>query len=267
MRASVLRLWATQQPAHPESFEDMLRFNQAIDQAVAESVAHFATETESWRQVFLGVLGHDLRGPLTAILLTSELMSKMTLDTPLSRQAERLIDSGKRMSALLDDLLDFSRASLGMGIRITRSDTNLTKELRDEMEVLRAAWPGKSLEFDASAPIEGSFDASRLREALANLVNNAAKYGTAEGEVRVALEKADGHVLLTVRNPGGTIPAATLATMFEPLRRGAECTSENVSLGLGLFVVREVAKAHGGNVLVGSSGEETTFTMRLPADP
>lgn len=265
LRASVLRAWTAQETASRESFEDMNRFNQAIDQAIAESVADFAAEAESWRQVFLGVLGHDLRGPLTAIMLTSELMARMTLDTPLSHQTQRLVDSGKRMSALLDDLLDFSRTSLGMGIRITRHDTDLVEEFGDEIAILQTAWPDIEIEYEAPHPIEGSFDASRLREALANLVNNAGKYGAAGGNVRVVLRREPGHVVLTVRNAGEAISAATLATMFEPLRRGADCAPEDVSLGLGLFVVREVARAHGGDVAAESSSNSTTFTMRLPA--
>lgn len=265
LRASVLRAWTALQPASAQSFEDMNRFNQAIDQAIAESVADFAAEAESWRQVFLGVLGHDLRGPLTAILLTSEVLSKMAADTPLSRQTRRLIESGRRMSTLLDDLLDLSRTSFGMGIRITRSETDLAPELGDEIELLRSAWPELSIAFDAPGPVRGSFDASRLREALANLVNNAAKYGATDGEVHVGLARDGEEVVVSVRNAGVAIPAATLATMFEPLRRGTECTGADTSLGLGLFVVREIARAHGGNVSAESSGGETTFTVRLPA--
>lgn len=261
LRASVLRTW--DEPASAESFADMHRFNQAIDQAIAESVAHFSAEAEAWRQIFLGVLGHDLRGPLTAILLTSEIMAAMTLDAPLSRQMERLIVSGRRMSALLDDLLDFSRTSFGMGIRVTRCETDLTAEIAEEIDMLRSAWPGRSIAFQAT-PVEGMFDASRLREALANLVNNAAKYGNAQGELTVTLARVDGQVRLTVSNPGATISEATLATMFEPLRRGVHAHEDGASLGLGLFVVREIAKAHGGDVLVDSTDGNTTFAITLP---
>lgn len=269
LRASVLRLWAAQQPPSTESFDDMMRFNQAIDQAIAESVAHHANEEEAWRQVFLGVLGHDLRGPLNAILLTSELMSKMATGTLFSHQAERLIRSGKRMNTLLDDLLDYSRTSLGMGIRITRSDSDLVAELGDEVELLRMAWPQASIEFDAPGPVRGNFDTSRLREALANLVNNAAKYGTEHGNVSVALEQQGSDVVLRVRNEGSEIPEATLATMFEPLHRGNRTANahDGASLGLGLFVVREVAKAHGGDIAAESTGNGTTFTMRLSGQP
>lgn len=269
LRASVLRIWVQKQPADAESFEDMVRFNQAIDQAIAESVAHFSTEAESWRQVFLGVLGHDLRGPLSAILLTSEIMARMARDTPLSVQAERLIASGKRMSDLLDDLLDHSRTSLGMGIRIARGDADLRDELAQELELLRAAWPNARIEWDAPLPVAGSFDASRLREALANLVNNAVKYGNERAAIRVALKGDGEHALLSVHNLGSTIPVDTLKTLFDPMRRGPARAhhDEDASLGLGLFVVQQVAKAHGGDVTVEASGPETTFIMRLACQP
>ena len=266
LRAAVLRLWREQEPVSAESFEDMTRFNQAIDQAIAESVAYYAAEVERWRNIFLGVLGHDLRGPLTAILLTSNLMSKMTTDAPLSRLARRLIMSGERMSTLLDDLLDFSRTSLGMGIRITRRHADLTRELRDEVEMLRMAWPDTRIRLDAPERLEARVDASRLREAVCNLVNNAVKHGDARGDVRIALGEDGDGVVLTVENRGATIPEATLSTMFDPLRRGAEYdgVDDDASLGLGLFVVREVVRAHDGEITVRSGSDTTTFTLRLP---
>ncbi|MCD9045360.1 sensor histidine kinase [Luteimonas sp. MHLX1A] len=266
LRAAVLRLWREQEPVSAETFEDMTRFNQAIDQAIAESVAYYAAEVERWRNIFLGVLGHDLRGPLTAILLTSNLMSKMTTDAPLSRLARRLIMSGERMSTLLDDLLDFSRTSLGMGIRITRRHADLTRELRDEVEMLRMAWPDTRIRLDAPERLEARVDASRLREAVCNLVNNAVKHGDARGDVRIALGEDGDGVVLTVENRGATIPEATLSTMFDPLRRGAEYdgVDDDASLGLGLFVVREVVRAHDGEITVRSGSDTTTFTLRLP---
>ncbi len=266
LRAAVLRLWREQEPVSAESFEDMTRFNQGIDQAIAESVAYYAAEVERWRNIFLGVLGHDLRGPLTAILLTSNLMSKMTTDAPLSRLARRLIMSGERMSTLLDDLLDFSRTSLGMGIRITRRHADLTRELRDEVEMLRMAWPDTRIRLDAPERLEARVDASRLREAVCNLVNNAVKHGDARGDVRIALDEDGDGVVLTVENRGATIPEATLSTMFDPLRRGAEYdgVDDDASLGLGLFVVREVVRAHDGEITVRSGSDTTTFTLRLP---
>lgn len=268
LRGSVLRLWSTMQPATPESFEDMMRFNQAIDQAVAESVSHYAVEEERWRQIFLGVLGHDLRGPLNAILLTSELMSKKTSDPSLSKHALRLIESGSRMNILLDTLLDYNRASLGMGIRIACAPTDLTAELMSEIEMLRLAWPEVQITFETAKPVRVNVDASRLREALANLVNNAVKYGELHGNVAVDLEQDGNDIIIRVHNNGATIPANVLATLFEPLHRGPQRASsgDGTSLGLGLFVVREVARAHGGDVHVTSEENSTTFTMHIKSD-
>ena len=267
LRAAVLRLWSADEPASAESFEDMMRFNQAIDQAIAESVAYYATEVETWRNIFLGVLGHDLRGPLTAILLTSNLISQLTSEAPLSRLSRRLVMSGERMSTLLDDLLDFSRTSLGVGIRITRKEADLVRELHDEIDMLRMAWPDTRIDFHAPSALHTCVDASRLREALANLVNNAVKHGAAQARVQVALIREGEDLVLTVENHGSAIPEATLATMFDPLRRGAEYAGQDdgVSLGLGLFVVREVVRAHDGEVSVRSGGDSTVFTLRMPS--
>lgn len=267
LRASVLRLWSTHQSATEESFDDLMRFNQAIDQAVAESVTYYAREQESWRQIFLGVLGHDLRDPLNAIMLTSELMSKMTGDAPISRQAQRLISSGRRMSVLLDDLLDYSRTALGMGIRIKPTRVDLSAEIADEIETLRAAWPQVPIVFRVPPPIRVEVDASRLREALSNLVGNAAKYGAAASGVQVSLERNDGRIFLRVQNSGVTIPPEVLATLFDPLRRGMHDDGHGTSLGLGLFIAREVAKAHGGTIEATSEDGSTIFTISLPDRP
>ena len=242
----------------------MVRFNEAIDQAIAESVADFSAEAEAWRQVFLGVLGHDLRGPLNVIMLTSELMSQMVTDTPYSEQTARLIKSGRRMNQLLDDLLDYSRTALGMGIRINRSETCLADALVEEVENLRIEFPGTKIELECSGVTEGEFDVSRVREALGNLVTNAVKYGTPNATVRIELLGGKKDVRLIVRNEGSPPTAVALKTMFEPLQRGSlDDDHSRTSLGLGLFIVREIAKAHGGEVSAEALDETTTFTMRL----
>ena len=267
LRASVLRLWSEQHPGADDSLEDMLRFNQAIDQAIAESVAHHAAEARTWHNIFLGVLGHDLRGPLTAILLTSNLMTQMTTDAPLSRLARRLVMSGERMSTLLDDLLDFSRSSLGVGLRITRRNADLAQELHEEIDMLRMAWPDTRIHHTSHGAIHGAYDASRVREAMANLVNNAVKHGEAGGDVRIHLDSDEEGIVLTVENSGAAISDDTLSRMFDPLQRGPMATGQDdgTSLGLGLFVVREIARAHDGEVAVTCAGDRTVFTMQLPA--
>ena len=269
MRAAVLRLWAAEEPLGHEAIDDVIRFNEAIDQAVAESVADFSAEAESWRQVVLGTLGHDLRGPLGVIVATSEVMSVMTRDTPFSAQTERIIRSGKRMSKLLDDLLDYSRTSLGMGIRIARTEGDLQAALNEEVDLLRTVLPDVAITFKADGLTKGPFDISRVREALSNLVINAAKYGAAGADIIVTLIGNAEQVEIVVRNEGPTLSSGSLKSLFEPLNRGGSpaAIGEDTSLGLGLFIVREIAKAHGGEVTASSADESTSFTMRLPKTP
>jgi signal transduction histidine kinase len=264
LRASILRLWSAQGPADESALQEMTRFNEAVDQAIAESVAHFSSEAEAWRHVFLGVLGHDLRGPLSVIMLTSEIMSKMAADTPYSKQADHLIKSGRRMSELLDDLLDYSRTALGMGIRIARSEGDLASAVQDELEQLRIAFPDHRIVLELSGSTTGEFDFSRVREALANLVANAAKYGSPGGAIQVRLHgDADG-VQMIVENEGVALSPDAMHTMFEPLKRGSmDDEFSRHSLGLGLFIVREIAKAHGGDVTVSSSERTTRFSLHL----
>ena len=269
LRASVLRLWAADHALTAGGVEDVIRFNEAVDAAVAESVTDFSQEAEAWRQVFLGVLGHDLRGPLAVIVSTSELLARMASDTPHTEPTQRIIRSGRRMSKLLDDLLDYSRTSLGLGVHVHRLDGDLEAALEEEIAMLRIAFPQASIAFETTGESRGQFDASRVREALHNLVTNAIKYGDAGSEVRVSLEGDADEVRVFVRNRADTLPAGYLEAMFEPLQRGTEVasTGERESLGLGLFIVREIAKAHGGGVTATSSDNTTSFAMRFPKQP
>ncbi len=266
IRAAVLRQWIRQGGLDEEAFEDLIRFNEAVDQAVAESVLDFAVEAESWRQVFLGVLGHDLRGPLGVIVTTSELISRMTQDTPFSEHTDRIIRSGKRMNKLLDDLLDHSRTALGMGIRIAKTDSDLATSVEEEVDLLRAGLPGVTVSYDAQGLTQGWFDTSRICEALSNLVMNAANYGTPGADIAISLEGDPETVELIIRNEGASLSSDALNALFEPLARGhaAEASGDSRSLGLGLFIVREVTRAHGGEVIAHSNEHSTTFTMRLP---
>jgi len=139
LRASVLRLWGEARAYGPDAMDDAGRFNEAIDQAIAESVDYYTSEVDRSRAVFLGVLGHDLRGPLNAILLTSQLISALSAGTPVSQHTDKLMRSGERMRQLLDDLLDYNRTSLEIGIRVTPEPIDLATVCRQEVELLRAA--------------------------------------------------------------------------------------------------------------------------------
>ena len=266
LRASVLRLWSDDFPHTSQALEDIGRFNEAIDQAIAESVDFFVAEVDRWRHVFLGVLGHDLRGPLNAILMTSRVLSAAAEGTPRSQHTDRLLRSGERMHDLLNDLLDYSRTSLDLGIRVAPRPCDLAHECREEVDLQRAALPAASIEFVSEGSTHGTWDPSRIRQLLGNLVGNAAKFGDPSEVIRVSLRGDDDAVQLRVANRGPEIPKPTLDSLFEPLHHRVELQTkgERTSLGLGLFIVRQIARAHEGSITATSSGGETRFTVVLP---
>lgn len=265
LRASVMRLWADASNGQAASGE-IARFNEAIDEAIAESVSHYADEVERWRNIFLGVLSHDLRSPLGAILLTSELIARTAVDVPMASAAQRLIRSGERMRQLLDDLLVYNRAQMGIGFEVRKQAVDLAAACREEIELLRASIPEARIRFDAPDSMRGMFDAGRVREALANLVVNAHKYGAHGSEIRIELREKGSSAELVVANAGDPIDPELLDVMFEPLRRGGVSGGEfeRASLGLGLFIVDQIAQAHEGTIRVRSDGGETSFELLLP---
>jgi signal transduction histidine kinase len=266
LRASVLRLWAADERLAADSIEDMIRFNEAIDQAVAESLAEFSRTVESWRHVFLGALGHDLRGPLNAVIGTADLLVDSTKDTPYARQAERILNGGVQLGRLVDGLLDYSKSTLGGGMNLQRSACDLAAALAEEIDLLRASLPEAPLSLQVDGDVRGDFDAVRIREAIHNLVTNAAKYGHQRGKIDVRAAGEGGHVRLAVSNAGEPQSGDALNALFDPLRRGSSAAhkGEHASLGLGLFIVREIARAHGGEVTAHSGNGTTTFVIVLP---
>ena len=263
LRATVLRLWSDEYANDSNTVDDMIRFNEAVDQAIAESVAYFTAEVERWRAIFLGVLGHDLRGPLNAIVLTAQVLSRETRDSRASSHAAVLLRSGQRMASLLDDLLEYNKTSLGIGMLLRRAETDLVAACRQEIEILRASLPTHDIQLLDAEPAVGSFDASRVREALGNLINNACKYGTQGVGVVVRVQDEGSVVRVSVENAGPPLSEDEVARLFEPLQRGGHVAA-NDNLGLGLFIVRQIARAHGGDVTVRSEGGRTNFSMVLP---
>jgi len=269
LRASVLRLWIDAKHSAAEDFEDMMRFNEAIDQALAESVNFFNLQLTRSRDLLLGTLGHDLRTPLNAILLTAAHLRRMATGEEISEAAQTLIRSGASMKALLDDLIDFNRTKLGLGINITKEVCDLSRHFTDEIAVQQAANPGRDIQIQISGPTQGCWDAMRLQQVLRNLVSNAVKYGSKDTPVVVNVAGTEKEVCIQVANRGPGIEGADFERIFDPLTRGAVeggARKGEGGLGLGLYIVREVANAHGGRVEVRSNSEETVFTVHVPRE-
>jgi signal transduction histidine kinase len=266
LRASVLQLWFDAEPLDERRVQDIIRFNEAIDQAVAESVGHFHAQVERARALFLGMLGHDMRSPLETIVMTASYLTALNAGEKVSLAAARLIRSGTSMQALLDDLVDFNRTQLGLGLKVVPCDIDLASVVNDEVEQWRGAHPEVGIDLEATGDIRGHWDGARLQQVLRNLLSNAISYGSPNTPVRVALYGEERDIRLEVTNSGPTIDPSTLRQIFDPLARGSAASDRHDtrgSLGLGLFIVRSIAEAHGGDVEVRSGGGETTFVVRL----
>jgi len=268
LRASVLRRWVNAYEPARTDLQDMIRFNEAIDQAIAESVSAFSTQVEQGRNFFLGMLGHDMRSPLSAILLSASYLSKLNAGDQISDAAKRITNSGHRMQALLDDLVDFNRTKLGLGINITPTALDLRELFGTGLQQLRAANPTREIQLTVDGNVQGRWDGNRLQQLLDNLVTNAVKYGAPDAPIRVRLSGDTEYVVLAVSNHGPVIEPHLRAQIFDPLMRGpppADPTHDSDgSLGLGLFISREIVLAHGGSIEVHSDATETVFTVRLP---
>jgi signal transduction histidine kinase len=268
LRASVLRLWAEASSPGEYDLEDVMRFNEAIDQAVAESVAFFTAELERARNLILGMLGHDMRVPLQTILLTAGTLGALTAGKPLAEASSRLMRSGARIQALLNDLVDFNRTNLGLGIHVTPAPLDLGSTFSDEVDLLRAAYPDRPIHLEVKGDTSGHWDGARLRQVLCNLVTNAIEHGDKDSAVRVIVTGRDDELSIEVINKNTQNQIAGNIIIFEPLVHGSLQSKgyPSHSLGIGLYIAREIAKAHGGEINLCSDEADTTFAVRLPRE-
>ena len=273
LRASVIRLWTKEQgELGPTDISDLTRFNEAIDQALAESVTRYSKDLDNSKEMFLAILGHDLRTPIGAILTSARFMVETEeLKEPHLTLAKRIASSGTRMNHMVGDLLDFTRSRLGGGITIKRAEMNMGKVVHDVVDELLVSHPGKTIEIDTrDVEHSGEWDAMRISQALTNLIGNALEHGSAGAPVRVEIQGDDDELVIAIHNRGDAIPSDRLNGIFNPMktreataRVGAAGTHGN--LGLGLYIAERIVTAHGGRIEVTSSDADgTTFTLHLP---
>jgi signal transduction histidine kinase len=268
LRASVLSGWMEACLPERPRFTDMLRFNEAIDQALAESIAFFTAHVTRSRNLLLGMLSHDLRSPLHTIRMTARLLGALASGGEVGSAVERLVRSGARMQKLLDDLMDFNRTELGLRIPVTPREVDLGQVCAEELEQIRATYPERAVELDVTGDCRGWWDPDRMQQLLNNLVVNAVHYGEPREAIYVALRGGESDLHLSVANTGKPIDGETLAHIFEPLRRGKNGVAANNSgLGLGLYIASEIAKAHGGQIAADAIANRTVFTVSLPRTP
>ncbi len=215
-------------------------------------------------EMFVAVISHDLRTPLSAVVTGSAILDREHLEPAARRVVDRIRASGQRMVAMLDQLNDLARARLGGGIALEKTPTNLRTLAVAVVEEQHVASPGRLIAVSHEGPnaLEGVWDEHRLQQVVANLVGNALRHGTPNEPVVVKTIANETTATLTVHN-GGHIPDESLPHLFDPFWRGAVLKREG--LGLGLFIVDQIVRAHGGAVYVESSPERgTTFRIELP---
>ncbi|MBA3393645.1 MAG: sensor histidine kinase [Deltaproteobacteria bacterium] len=262
LRASVLRLWEDQEtdPA------GVTRFNEAIDEALSEAVASFTDTTDTFREQTLGVLGHDLRNPLaTVVMASSSMLESDDLDDGQRRMLTRIATSAARMTRLVGDLIDLTKTRFGEVITISPTTLDLEQlctRVATELDV-RDGDGSSVVTCTTSGDLRGTWDASRLEQALANLIDNAVKH-RARGKVAVTARGDGAEVVVSVHNGGPAIEPTLLAKILEPrVRRVVE--PNDTFVGLGLYIAAQIAIAHGGTLTVSSTAEAgTIFSLRLP---
>ncbi len=221
---------------------------------------------EEARDRFIGILGHDLRNPLTSIVGGVDQLRDLT--EPHKRIVARIGRSARRIDMLVRDLLDFARSRLGGGVRIATRPCDMATICKDVVDETRQAHPTRAIRFHACGDLTGEWDPDRIAQVMSNLVGNAVAHGL--DPIVVSSHAEDEHVVTSIHNRGEPIPDALMSTLFEPFTRGAYLLGDGRAtngggLGLGLYIASEIAHAHGGSMTVSSNTEEgTTFTLALP---
>lgn len=273
LRSSVLRLWAKDDDIHTaDEIEDMVRFNEAIDQAQTESMTRYSELLRESQNLFLAILGHDVRSPLGAVSMGAQvLLQDQSLPAKVLKVALGIFKSSQRMDEIVRDLLDFSTSHLGGGIPIDPFTVDLAEIARNVVEEARTFHPDRKIELICDGKLTGAWDGARLAQAFSNLISNAVQHGKQEGTIKVSITGHEVDIVFEVQNESDVIPTEKLRTLFDPvksfaIRPPSERTLSRIqNLGLGLYVVKEIVRAHGGKIQVSSTKETgAKFSVHLP---
>ncbi|WP_043359699.1 GAF domain-containing sensor histidine kinase [Belnapia sp. F-4-1] len=249
-----------------EMFAEIIGYHLTAIDRLSASEENLLDERKAaaLREQFIAVLGHDLRNPLAAIDSGARLLLKTSLDDRATSLVGMIQSSAARMAGLIDDVMDLARSRLGGGLTLNhRHDEPLGPILRQVVAELQVSMPGRMIEARFELPETVNCDGRRIAQLASNLLGNALTHGAPDRPVRVNSLTADGWFELSVANAGDPIPVTVLASIFEPFTRGAHRPNSK-GLGLGLYIAHQIAKAHGGEIDVMSTAEETCFTFRMP---
>lgn len=270
LRASVLRLWRKSLPQPDiDDIDDITRFNESIDQSLSEAISSYTERVNRSRQLFLAILGHDLRNPLNSIRTGIQLVSQTNADQKTIEMLSMIGTESKVMAKLIRDMIDFASTWLGSTIPLNCEPVDLQMLCREVVDGFRATHPQHTLLFNSRGDLIVNWDAARIRQVISNLLGNALQHGSPDGPVELSVASEGSIVVLSVHNEGAPIPPEALPTLFDPLVRHATFESAMQrtpgSIGLGLYIVREIVSAKRGTITVTSTAQQgTTFTIRIP---
>jgi len=231
---------------------------------VAEGESDELRATAQLRERMLGIVGHDLRNPLSTMVVAAELLASGKHPEKNAWFASRIIESGRRMARMIDQLTSFTRARVGGGIELDLGECDLSRVCWNVVEDLKLS-SGLPIQLRAEGDLRGRWDADRLTQVLSNLITNAFDHAAPGTQVSLTARESGERVLVEVSNSGVCIPAELVASIFSAFRRAESTTAVGSKhLGLGLFISREIAVAHGGTLEVASGEGCTTFTLELP---
>jgi len=272
LRLTVARLWfRSLTSVTARDLDDLIRFDEAIDLALTRSVSEFMDRLNRSRENFLGILGHDLRDPLSTIVTAAKLMLEEGFDqSTMPDLAGRIVRTGERMHHLIVDLLDFTRARVGGQMPIERRETDLGRTVRNVADEFASSHPDQPVHIQVSGDMNGRWDEQRMGQAIGNLLANAVHHGAQDKPIDVSASADEREVAIAVHNEGPPIPKERRSRLFEPWNaiaaRGAQGRGTS-HIGLGLYIANAIVSGHEGRIDVDSSSERgTTFTIHLPRE-
>jgi signal transduction histidine kinase len=262
LRASVIGLWLARGNVRDTDLHDLVRFNEAIDQAIAESIVRFSADVARTKERFLAILSHDLRTPLNAVLTSSVFMlERGELVEPYGTLVSGIASSARRMTRLVTELLDFTRTRFGDSIPVVLEATDVRLIVHATVAEIGAAHPDTVVQIETSGLLRGRCDPHRVAQALTNMVGNAVQHGSAHAPIKVCARGTADHCVLSVHNFGPVMDEQLLGTLFEPV----QTSEDRRHTGLGLYIVGKIAEAHGGSLAVTSDKESGTLVeMHFP---
>jgi signal transduction histidine kinase len=270
LRASVIKLWSmTNTELTAADLIDLTRFNESIDQELAESVSHYTQKVNYSKDLVFGILSHDLRTPIGAISMSAQLLLKIgTLSERQTMLASQIDDCTIRVTQIVDDLLDVTRARFGSGLPINKAPMDMGFVSRQLVDEMRAAYPTRTFNLEVSGDVKGEWDKARIGQVFSNLIGNAIQYSFKETTIGITVIGTSEAVLLSVHNQGVPIPPEKIGNIFDSLARAVAHEGQQAgtfNLGLGLYITKDIVVSHGGTIDVTSSEEGgTTFIARFP---